>query len=120
MYGVPSDLPLHHFLGKEVNPIGIGRFHIRFSIGAGGIGGQGTWELRDPSGQIIDSSQDHAGRDCYRIHRIIDIPITSFSIDPPRSFTLIFESGHSLVIIYDDPYYEAFLIDFEGMTSFII
>jgi hypothetical protein len=120
MYGIPPDLPLERLVGNTIDGIWIGKYQITFSLGGtNSIAVQGGWELRDSAGQHIDSGQDHAERDCYRVHRIIDDPIASFAVDPPRSFTLVFESGHSLVIFDDDEHYESFQIYFEGGSSFI-
>ena len=47
MYGVPADLPVNVFVGKEFNQIGLGRFQIQFHCsGTGSIFVEGRWELR--------------------------------------------------------------------------
>ncbi len=97
MYGVPKDLQLERLVGHEFNFIGLGTWQIQFHISSlVAIHVEGRWELRDSSGTIVDSAQEPPDRDSYRIYRIIDVPIVRFTLDAPRSFTLFFESGHSL------------------------
>src|SRR5438046_1570046 len=102
MYGVPTDLPLEPFLGDECSQIGLGRFQHQFRFGrAGCLAVEGKWELRDATGAIIDYSawathEEADARDAWRIHKIIDVPVTRYTIDAPRSFTLFFQSGLSL------------------------
>jgi hypothetical protein len=123
MYGVPADLPLGKFIGQEINQIAIGRYQIQFNVSGSGsicvegpVKGARSWELRDRSDILIDSARVHEERDFYRIHQIIDIKIANFLIDPPRSFTLVFESGHKLEIFDESDQYESFSIWFDGKT----
>jgi len=82
MYGVPPDLPIQPFVGRELNQICLGRFQIHLNCsGTGSIRVEGYWELRDSTGVLVDAARDHADRDSYRLHRIIDVPITRFSVD---------------------------------------
>jgi hypothetical protein len=121
MYGVPADLPLNQLIGKTIDSLVISMHQISFILlGQDAINVQGGWELRDRAALVVDSGQDHDGRDCYRIHRIIDVPIVGFAIDPPRSLTLVFESGHSLEIFDDDEHYESVQVHLEGSGTFII
>ena len=121
MYGVPPDLALERLIGQEFNFIGLGRFQIQFHISSlVSVHVEARWELRDSSGTLLDSEQEHTERDAFRIHRIIDIPITRFTLDPPRSFTLFFESGHSLTIYDESEQYESFSIHFVGEPSLYI
>src|SRR3954451_21509823 len=94
MYGVPTELPVNAFVGREFNQICLGRFQIQFhASGTGSISVEGRWELRDPSGTLVDAEQAHADRQSYRLHHIIDVPILRASVDPPRSFSIFFENG---------------------------
>jgi hypothetical protein len=73
MYGVPVDLPLQPFVGQELSQIALGRFQTQLHFaGTGTISIEGQWELRDPNGALIDAETEHAQRDCYRIHRLIE------------------------------------------------
>jgi hypothetical protein len=109
MYGVPADLPLDQYVGDECSQIGVGRFQLQFRFGrAPIISVEGKWELRDSSGSIIDQSGEPATRDAFRIHKIIDLPVTRYAIDAPRSFTLFFERNYALTIYDDSPQYESF------------
>ena len=122
MYGVPpSDLPLQRLIGREINFVGLGRFQIQFHIDRlVSIHVEGRWELRDASETLLDFNQDHAVRDAYHIHRIIDVPITSVGLDAPHSLTLSFESGDSLTIYDDSERYESFSIHFIGEGSIYV
>jgi hypothetical protein len=115
MYGVPENLPLEPFVGQELKQIALGRFQTQLHFsGRGSIFIEGRWELREPDGAIVDRSQDHDARDCYRIHRILDLPVSRFEIDAPASFTLIFTPGYRLTVFDDSPQYESFSVRLEG------
>ena len=121
MHGVPKDLQLERLVGQEFNFIGLGRFQIQFHVsGVVAIHVEGRWELRDTSGVLVDSEQEHPDREAYRVHRIIDVPIVRFTIDAPRSFTLFFESGHGLTIYDESEQYESFSVHFTGEPSLYI
>lgn len=66
------------------------------------------------AGDIVDGAEKPETRACYRIHRLIDVPVIRFSIDPPRSFTLYFTSGLSLTVFDDSEQYESFSIQING------
>jgi hypothetical protein len=86
---VPADLPLQRFVGSELNQIALGRFQTQLHFaGCGSIFIEGRWELHDPNGELVDRMQDHEARDCYRIHRVLDLPVARFEIETPASFTL--------------------------------
>ena len=109
MYGVPSDLPLSGFVGAECNQIALGQFQIQFHFaGTGSILAESGWELRNSVGEVIDRSCAHGDRECYRVHGIIDVQVARYVIDPPRSFTLYFQTGHALTIFDDSEHYECF------------
>ena len=121
MYGVPKDLQLERLVGHEFNFIGLGCFQTQFHISSlVAINVEGRWELRDAAGALVDSDQEFTERDACRIHRIIDIPITRFSLNAPLSFTLFFESGHSLTVYDDSEQYESFAIHFIGEPGLYI
>jgi len=102
-------------VGQELNQICLGRFQIQLHFsGAGSISLEGRWELRDGAGHIVDRAQKHETREVYRIHRLIDVPVARFSIDPPRSFTLFFDNGLALAIFDDSEHYESFSIKVDG------
>jgi hypothetical protein len=115
MYGVPSDLPLARFVGHECNQVALGQFQIQFHfVDAGSVYVESGWELRSANGDLIDAACEHTQRDCYRIHKIIGVPVVSFAIDPPVSFTLFFASGHALIVFDDSDQYESFSVHVEG------
>ncbi|MEA5452945.1 hypothetical protein VB780_30520 [Leptolyngbya sp. CCNP1308] len=121
MYGVPPDLPVNVFVGQEFNQICLGRFQIQFhASGTGSIFVEGRWKLFDDKGVVIDEEQDHAKREAFRLHQIIDVPILRASINPPQSFSLLFENGWCLMIFDDMPHYESFSIDIDGQPSLFI
>jgi hypothetical protein len=81
---------------------------------------EGRWKLRDPNGALIDHTLDHADRHCYRVHRVLDLPVTRFEIAIPRSFTLVFEPKYTLEIFDDSPQYEAFSVHLKGSPSIYV
>ena len=118
MYGIPADLPIRVFVGQKLNQVCLGRFQIQLHCsGTGSISVEGRWELRDDAGQMVDREEDHEQRRSYRIHRVIDVPVARFSIDPPRSFTLFFENGLALSVFDDSEKYESFSIHLDGKPS---
>jgi hypothetical protein len=121
MHGVSSDLPLDRFVGRHLNQIALGQFQLQFHFaGAGSIHAESRWELRSPSGDIVDAACDHSQRECYRIHQVVDMAVLRFSIEPPTSFTLFFESGHALTIFDDSDQYESFSMHLDGEGSIYI
>jgi hypothetical protein len=121
MHGVPSDLPLNPFVGREFNQVALGRFQTQFHCsGTGSIYVEGRWELRDAGGELIDGWVEHDKRDAYRLHAVIDVPIVGFEVDPPRSFTIVFESGHRLSVFDETPQYEAFSLHLHGQPPMYV
>ena len=116
MYGVPKDLPLQRFLGDFLAQVSLGVNGVHFHFGKSGtISVEGKWDLRDPSGKIIDKAMEHADRDAYRLHFIFNANVSSYSIDAPRSFSLTFATGHTLTVYDDTPQYESFHIQPDGI-----
>src|SRR5688572_9837685 len=115
MYGVPANLPLDRFIGQELNQIALGRFQaqLHFSLQSS-ILIEGKWELFDPNGALVDQWQEHADRESYRLHRILDLPVAGFEIDAPRSFTLIFDPSYRLTV-FDNADYESCSVHVEGL-----
>ena len=121
MNGVPSDLPLARLIGRDLDCITLCKYQICFRFDGGTLVTPTTaWEIRDSSGALLDSAQEHEQRESYRVHQIIGVPVSSFSIDAPISFTLVFASGHRLTISDDGPQYESCTIDFEGEPTIVI
>jgi hypothetical protein len=116
MYGVPPDLPLNRFLGKECTLIGIGRFEIRFKVpSTGDICIYGDWKVCDGSGRTVDLTQEHSSRNSYFVHKVIDSPVPRYAINAPTSFTLYFENGYSLTVFDNSEQYESFSIQPDGI-----
>ena len=110
MYGVPADLDLSAFVGAVVERIDLGQFilHFRFAMDPPGvIGVEGDWELRTPSGQLLDHQVEPASREAYRLHTLLGQRVSGYAVDPPTSFMLTFEHGHTLRIFDSSPEYES-------------
>jgi hypothetical protein len=111
MYGVPANLPIQRFVGDSLHQVCIGMDGVHFQFGhEGTICAFGGWELHDSSGALVDCAQEHSERECYRIHVILNADVTACNVDPPRSFSLTFSTGHRLTIYDDTPQYESFAI----------
>ena len=111
MYGVPKDLPLQRFVGDALFQVCIGMDGVHFVFGrAGTISVAGRWELIDSSGAVVDHQCEHARRESYRLHVILNADVTAYHLDPPRSFSVTFGTGHQLVVYDDLPNYESFAI----------
>lgn len=119
MHGVPADFPIQPFVGQELNQICLGRFQTQLLFSrTGSISVEGRWELRDGAGEIVDRAEEHETRESYRIHRLIDVAVTRFSIDSPRSFTLFFDNG--LAVFDDSEQYESFSINVDGQPPLYV
>jgi hypothetical protein len=46
--------------------------------------------VRDGSGAVVDSHQELDQREAFRLHRIIDVTIVSYEIDPSRVVHIVF------------------------------
>ena len=121
MFGVPQNLPVATFVGKEFCQVCLGQFQIQFQAsGTGSISVEGKWELRDRSGNLVDSAQDHRERRSYRVHVVIGVPIIRVAVEPPRSFSLFFENGMCLTIFDDSSQYESFSVNLDGRGGIYI
>jgi hypothetical protein len=121
MHGVPRDLPVDSFIGKEFNQVCLGRFQVQFhASGTGSILIEGHWELRDQTGALVDSDKEHAERKCFYLHLIIDVPIIQVKVEPPRSFSLCFQSGLILTVFDDSLHYESFSLHLDGRGSIYV
>jgi hypothetical protein len=110
VHGVPKDLDLTPFLNAMLERVdfGIHIFHLRFDKPGTEISVEGFWELRDSTGNVIDSTSDDPDG-CVRLPLLTGKTVVSTAIDPPRSISLQFDSGHTLVL-FDDSEYESFSI----------
>lgn len=121
MYGVPSDIHLECLRDSEIVQVCIGEGQVILNFHPSGyISIEGHWELLEPDGRILDSGQEHSARDCFRLHRILGIPIKSFSLNAPSSFTLLFDSGHSLTIYDSSSHYESCTVCLPNQPIIII
>jgi hypothetical protein len=99
----------------------IGEHQLQFHFqDAGSISVEGGWKLLDSRQQQVDSSQDHKEREAYRIHLLLGQTVSSFSVNPPGSFTLRFTSGHDLAVFDDSDRYESFSVLATGVTGVYI
>ena len=125
MTGVPSSLPLQQFMDATLDQICIGEFQLQFHFSTTvspadiqqgkfpeprSVSVENGWELRDGAGKVLDRYQEHSARESYSIHRLLGQHVTAFRNDPPRSFTLVFETGAALTIFDDSFHYESFSI----------
>jgi hypothetical protein len=122
MHGVPSDLPLAAFVGFSLDQICLGQFQVQFHFsGAPGVTArisvEGGWELRDSSDISLDQDREYSDRQHYKLHVLLGRTVSSFSIDPPRSFELAFVSGHRLTIYDDNERYETFSVYAPGVSE---
>lgn len=121
MHGVPANLPLDCLVGRDLLAVNLCRHQLDFSFDGGiRISPTTAWELRGPTGALLDRAQEHELRTHFRVHEIIGIPVAGFSIDAPRSFTLVFASGHRLSVSNDGPQYESCIIARPGQPDIII
>jgi len=104
MEDVPEHLNLSRLMGTELSCIDLSEFQIQFWFGSGwtiDVPVDSRWELLDASGAVLDRSQAHKERATYQLHRLLGQEPQSWTVDPPKSFSLTF--GNALVLrVYAD------------------
>lgn len=118
MYGVPEQLDLTPLVSTTLDYIGVGKYQLTFVFSGNpwkekdrSISVEGYWEIRDAQSVVIDKAVENDERDVYRIHRLLGCTVTETKVNPPTSFTLIFDNGLSLTFVDDLPGYESCHID---------
>jgi hypothetical protein len=122
MHGVPENLPITRFHGATLD-----RFedlqnvvYWRFTTAPRRwwpqrsrlleIGVEGTWELRDKSGALVATGSPIPPASftvsCLPLGQVV----SSSSVRAPRSFVLVFKSGHELEVFDSSDKYESFSI----------
>jgi len=121
VYGVPSDLDLSLFVAATLIQIALGEYQVQFHFQVTDVDArrpdpypylsvEGHWELADGAGCTIDRAEPNSTREAYRLHRLLGNEVTGTSVDPPRSFTLCFNSGLQLRVFDDSEEFESFSI----------
>ena len=111
MYGVPSDLDLDFLLGAELTRVCIGRSELQFHFHpVGAIHVEGTWELFDADGAIIDRGTREVVRPPYQVHRLLGRRVVACEVSAPAWFALRFEGGELLRILDSARDHESFTI----------
>ena len=68
-------------------------------------------------GMLLDSTMEHSERKHYALHVLLGRTVSSFAIDAPHSFQLVFDSGHQLTVYDDKEHYESFSVNLESKAS---
>jgi len=111
VYGVPKDLDLSRFHGSSLVQIAIGEFQVQFHFeDDASIGVEGRWELFDAAGSLLDQAMENSERDWYRVHGLLGHQVVGSEVEPPTSFTLVFDDGQRLKVYDDSGPYESFSI----------
>jgi len=113
MYGVPDTLELPFLLDAELSQLCIGETHIQFNFSPNGsIGVEGDWELLDSSGEVIEES---CSGPLVLTQKLIGKCVTDYIIDAPKSVSILFENGFTLIIFDSSEQYESFTIEPGGI-----
>ena len=113
MYGVPSSLDLTPFHGSSLDQIALGEYIVQFRFSGDPtreIGVEGRWELRSPSGAVLDWSQENSSREVCRLHTVLGRTVVRSEVHAPKSFVLHFDNGFALEVFDDDAKHESFSI----------
>ncbi len=112
MYGVPKDLDLRRFEGATLTQICLGSFQVQFNLDQPvlQVFAEGTWEVRGPSGELVDKNMEQKEREAFRIHPLIGSRFVGYTVNSPKSLTLRFDNGWSLILVDDSEKYESFTI----------
>jgi len=114
MHGVPKNLDLSKIKGNFLSHITICQYQISFCFfePAISVTAEGKWELKDAKGQLIDGINEanedfaYAKQKAFYCNQILGKIVKDFEISPPHSFSLHFESGHTLTFFDDLGPYE--------------
>ena len=88
---------------------------------SGSLGIEGAWELRGPTGAMVDQRQAvEPDREVYRIHRLLARVVKSWRLLPPSAFELEFADGHVLRVIEDEPAYEFCSVNLPGGVNWYL
>lgn len=118
MHGIPKDLPLESLNGATLAQLAIGPHDIQFNFTqpTKRISVWGSWDLKNDAGELLDSSgpddESYENRKEFRLLLLLNKSVVGHAISAPKSFTLRFDSGHTLTIYDDTDRYESF--DFDG------
>jgi hypothetical protein len=114
MYGISEQLDLAPFIGKTLDSVSITPFLINFAFSGNPlvdkdcvITAEGHWELHDAQFEMVDKYTEHSKREFYKIHRILGLRVLAFKVNPPDSFTLIFENDWALSLFDSSSNYES-------------
>ena len=61
-------------------------------------------------GEQVDRSLENKQREAYRVHVLLGAHVSAFRIEPPKSFSLLFSSGHQLTVFDNSERYESFSV----------
>jgi hypothetical protein len=112
MYGVPANLDLTRFIDATLEQICIGQYQIQFQFDpVVSISVEGDWRLLGPAGDVVDQNLENGGREAYRVHQLLGKRVVRAVVDPPRSLTLYFDSGHELWVFDSSERFESFSIE---------
>jgi hypothetical protein len=125
MRGVPADLDLRPFVGTRLDMISLGKFQLQFhftrpeapfATGAN-LSIEGYWELRAAGGELLDhgpnasrEGTETVAQETFRAHALLARNVATFLLNPPKSFTLIFDDGQQLCVFDNSDRYESFSI----------
>jgi hypothetical protein len=118
MYGIPADLDLRALHGRRLDQLCLGSFDLQFHFSGGyTITVTGSWRLLNAQGTTLDESDGpvaeppgNRSRAGWRLANLLSDTVQDSRVEPPLSFTLVFSSGHQLVILDDSHEYESFSI----------
>ena len=113
MNGVPDDLDLASFVGTTLDVISVAKYQLSFGFSGDSrtekdrvIAVEGHWELRDAQSAVIDKATENDHRDVYRIHRLLSHTVAGTKVNPPESFTLVFDNDWTLTFLDNSSQYE--------------
>ena len=116
MHGVPANLDLAFLHGAELIQVCLGQSEVQFHFHpVGSISVEGTWELHDSAGGLIDRRHEGPNRPPYQLHQLLGQPVVGSEVSAPEWFALRFANGYVLYVVDDSPQYESFQIEPGGI-----
>jgi hypothetical protein len=136
----PSDLDLSYLVGRDLSFIGIDQFSLYLTLNGEVLSAdrgptgilenvvmdsdvkiciEGSWNLADGSGGIVDESMEHAERKSYRIHLLLGLKLLSYRVFSDTTLKLTFEKNFCLSVIDDSEIYETVSIEY-GDTRIVV
>lgn len=111
MHGVPQDLDLSAFVGREVIQVALGPHDVQLNLHpSGSISIEGRLELYQDTGDLIEAGAPNEVTPSTSLGALIGCIIAEAIPEPPSAVRFRFGSGYVLRLIDDSDSCESFVL----------